>query len=146
MYITSTEYNTLTGRPASECTTIRLTIACKLLDSRIGNYPINSDGYKIRSNWSVMYCGQYQILHISKIDAVKLWVASMISFLTDNNNQPPSQLKSLKLGRFSVGQSSTLSTSNLMPGEIGYADTILVSSGIINRSMNLRTSERYREI
>lgn len=137
MYITSTEYNTLTGRAASECTTVRLTIACKLLDNRIGNYPINDDGYKIRdSDWVVMYQGQYQTLHQSKIDAVKLWVAIMISYLTDNNNKPPSAANNLKLGRFSVGKSSG-SSSSLLPGELVYADAVLVSSGIINRRVGM---------
>lgn len=135
MYITASDYNNLTGRPASEATVIRLTIACKLLDSRIGNYPTNEDGYKIRdSDWTVFYKGQYQTLHQSKIDAVKLWVATMISFLTDNNNNPPSSANNLKLGRFSIGKSNqqTSGSNSMLPGELGFADSILVSSGIIN--------------
>lgn len=134
MYINSTEYNTLTGRSSSECTTIRLKIACNLLDSRIGNYAINSDGYKIRSDWTIFYKGQYQELHQSKIDAVQLWVATMISYLVDNNNNPPSAASNLKLGRFSVGKSTPSNSSNL-PSELGFADSILVSSGIINRKV-----------
>lgn len=138
MYITSTEYNTLTGRPSSEATTVRLTISCKILDSRIGNYPINDDGYKINTiNWTVMYKGQYQILHQNKIDAVKLWVATMVSYLTDNNNKPPSAANNLKLGRFSVGKSSSSNNSKL-PGELSYADSILISSGIVNLKVGVR--------
>lgn len=134
MYITSTEYNTLTGRPASECTNLRLIISCKLLDSRIGNYPTNQDGYKIRySDWVIMHKGQYQTLHQSKIDAVKLWVATMISYLTDNNNKPPSAASNLKLGRFSVGKSNV--NNSVLPGEISFVDSILVSSGIINHKV-----------
>jgi hypothetical protein len=130
MYITSTEYNTLTGRPASECTNLRLMIACKLLDSRIGNYPTNN-GYKINwTDWVVIYKGQYQTLHQSKIDAVKLWVATMISYLTDNNNKPPSAANNLKLGRFSVGKSNV--NNSALPNEIIFADSVLISSGIIN--------------
>lgn len=137
MYITSAEYNTLTGRPASECTSLRLMISCKSLDSRIGNYPINEDGYKIRdSDWVVMYKGQYQALHQSKIDAVKLWVATMISYLTDNNNTPPSQANNLKLGRFSVGKNSQ--NNSIIPSELSFADSILISSGIINSKVVMR--------
>lgn len=138
MYITALEYYEITGRPALECTTLRLTIACKLIDSRIGNYPILADGYKIRdSDFAVIYEGQYQILHQSKIDAIKLWVATMISYLTDNNNKPPSTSSNLKLGRFSVGKTSPSNNSSL-PGELGFVDSILVSSGIINRRVNTR--------
>jgi hypothetical protein len=137
MYITSSEYATLTGRAASEATTLRLKIACKLLDSRIGNYPTLSDGYKIRSSdFAIIYQGQYQILHQSKIDAVKMWVAVMISYLTDNGNKPPTVANNIKLGRFSVGK-STPSTSSNLPGELGFADSILVSSGIINRRIKM---------
>jgi hypothetical protein len=133
MYITSTEYNTLTGRSKSECTNLRLIISCKLLDSRIGNYPTNN-GYKINwIDWVVIYKGQYQTLHQSKIDAVKLWVATMISYLTDNNNKPPSAASNLKLGRFSVGKSNV--NNSVLPGEISFADSILVSSGIINHKV-----------
>ena len=136
MYITATEYNSLTGRPIADANTIRIMLACKLLDSRIGNYPINSDGYKISSNW-VVYDGENITLHQSKIDAVKLWVATMISYLTDNNNKPPSAANNLKLGRFSVGKAGTIGDS-FLPAEIGYADSILVSSGIINRKVKMR--------
>jgi hypothetical protein len=137
MYITSAEYNTLTGRPAAEANTIRLTIACKLLDSRIGNYPINTDGYKISSAWVLYDEGENIKLHQSKIDAVKMWVSMMVSYLTDNNNKPPSAANNLKLGRFSVGKAGTIGDS-FLPAELGYADSILVSSGIINRKVKMR--------
>ena len=137
MYISSSEYNSLTGRVASECTDLRLTIACKLLDSRIGNYPIHSSGYKIRHDWVVVIRGQNIILHVSKQKAVKMWVASMVSYLVDNNNNPPSQSNNLKLGRFSVGKDNSSSSTSL-PGELGFVDSILVSSGIINRKVKIR--------
>lgn len=135
MYITAVEYAILMGRDSEECTVSRLTIACKLLDSRIGNYPINDDGYKIRtSDWALMYKGQYQVLHQSKIDAVQLWVATMVSYLYDNNDAPPSSTNNLKLGRFSVGGNSS---SSSFPSELSFADSILVSSGIINRRVGV---------
>ncbi len=134
MYITSTEYNTLTGRPAAEATTIRLTMACKLLDGRIGNYAIfNDTGYKITSTWTVWDDGLDITLNQAKIDAVKMWVASMISYLVDSGGVPPTTSNNIKLGRFSVGKSN--STSGLVPDELGYVDSILVSSGIINRKV-----------
>jgi hypothetical protein len=137
MYITAVEYAILTGRDSDECTIARLTIACKLLDSRIGNYPVNDDGYKIRtSDWVVMYNGQYQTLHKSKIDAVQLWVATMVSYLFDNNDTPPSSTNNVKLGRFSVGGNAPSSYSSF-PSELGFADSILVSSGIINRRVGV---------
>ena len=145
MYITSTEYNTLTGRPIAEANTIRLTIGSKLLDNRIGNYPVNSDGYKIRSSdFAIMYRGVWQVLHQSKIDAVKLWVATMISYLADNNNNPPSA-NNLKLGRFSVGNSQNSNSNTAMPAELNYADGILVSSGIINRKISMTGRRLYNE-
>ena len=155
MYITVTEYNTLTGRPAAEATTERLMIACKLLDARIGNYTINADGYKLFKSGSYWYAsnpnlenyyncccinGLYYIkLSNAKIDAVKLWTAKMISYLTDNNNNPPSSQKNIKLGRFSIGNNAGAATSNnLIPDEMGYADSILITSGIINRKIYSR--------
>ena len=47
MYITSVEYESLTGKNAAEATDNRITMASTLLDSRIGNYPFNSSGWKL---------------------------------------------------------------------------------------------------
>lgn len=141
MYITSNEYNTYTGRAASEATTLRITIACKLLDTRIGNYPINEDGYKINDDFQVWNCGVLETLHESKQEAVKIWCAKMVSFLYDNNDAPPSiQADNIKLGRFSVGGKTSTSgqQTGLLPSELAYVDSILVSSGIIKRGVKIR--------
>lgn len=140
-YVTAAEYNTLTGRPASEANEIRIMISSKLLDSRIGNYPIYEDGYKIKvvdSTFYVFLCSQDEEIHISKKNAVQMWVSEMISYLTDNNNKPPSQADNLKLGRFSVGKSGAANTGQLLPDSMSYVDTILISSGIINRKVTIK--------
>lgn len=142
MYITAAEYLSLTGRPASEASTYRLTIASKLLDARIGNYIIQDDGYKIDSStWKVWWNGILTEISQAKKDAVKLWVSQMVSYLTDNNDSPPSNDQNVKLGRFSVGNNSNLNSIKLIPDSMNFVDSILVSSGIINRAVNM---SRYK--
>lgn len=141
MYITATEYNTITGRPASEATTYRITVSSKLLDSRIGNYIIQDDGYKIDSStWKIWWNGVLTELPTVQKDGVKLWTAQMISFLTDNNNNPPAKGKDIKLGRFSVDRNSsnTISLNNPLPSEMSFADQILITSGIINKAVKMK--------
>ena len=142
MYITPTEYNTITGRDSAEATTIRITLSSKLLDSRIGNYPIFENiGYKINSSWQVEEDGVNTTLTKSKKDAVQMWVAQMVSFLYDNNDTPPTSESGVSLGRFSVNGSSNISN---IPDEVKYADSILISSGIINRKVGkYRRNELY---
>jgi hypothetical protein len=140
MYITSTEYNTYTDRPAIEATPLRIKISSKLLDSRIGNYPIGSNGYKITENFQV-YCNCncnsiLTTLHQSKIDAVKMWVSTMVSYLYDNNNNPPSgQADNIKLGRFNISGTAPNIPNNYLSSEMQYVDSILISSGLIKRSV-----------
>lgn len=136
-YITATEYNTLTGNDASQATTNRLYMASKLLDARIGNYPVFETGWKIDNDWRVDVDGINMTLHLSKKEAVKLWVASMVAFLYGNNDNPPGTNSGVKLGRFSV--SGTSGNSSSVPDSLSYIDNILVSSGIINHKMG-----RYR--
>ena len=122
MYITSTEYTALTGKDAAEATDNRITMASTLLDNRIGNYPINVLGYKLT----------IADLHVIQSRAVKLWVSQMVSFLYDNDDETPSS-ENISLGRFSVsGQSS-----QLMPRSMGYADVLLVNSGLVKRGVRL---------
>lgn len=142
MYVTSNEYLSITGRPASDATSIRINIASKLLDSRIGNYPIyDSTGFKIKVSNNKFYifgCGIDTEIHISKKQAVQQWVCQMISYLKDNNDKPPSQSDNVKLGRFSVGKSGAASKNTLIPDEMSFVDSILISSGIINRKVKMR--------
>ncbi len=134
MYITAAEYVSLTGRPIAEATTIRITMASKLLDNRIGNYAIDTTGYKITTPvWTVWDDGLDITLNTAKKDAVKLWVATMIGYLVDSGGLPPTTSQNVKLGRFSVGKAS--SSGSLLPEEMGFADSILVTSGIINRKV-----------
>lgn len=133
MYITAAQYVTLTGRPIAEATTLRIMTACKLLDSRIGNYAIDTTGYKISSTWTVWDDGLDITISQAQKDAVQLWVATMISYLVDSSGLPPTTSQNVKLGRFSVGKNS--SSGSLLPDEMGFADNILVSSGLINRKV-----------
>lgn len=138
MYITATEYKSFTGRPKSEATKVRIRIASKLLDSRIGNHGTYSNGWKIKHSSDTWYVDDTEELcHDQKI-AVKMWVSTMVSCLFDNNNLPATN-KNVRLGRFSVGNSGGSNTSNqILPEEMNYQDSILISSGIINRKIDIR--------
>ena len=139
MYVTDIEYKSFTGRPSSEATTVRIRIASKLLDSRIGNHGVYDNGWKIDKNdditWKIDEC--YELTHDQMI-AVKMWVSAMISALCDNDNKPTTN-KNVKLGRFSVGNSGGMGVFNqVLPEEINYHDSILISSGLIKRAIDIR--------
>ena len=149
-YITASDYSLLTGRDSDEATIIRITKACKLLDARIGNYPVLTSGYKIDSSndtWRValdpgsdlesdIYVNwPYYNLTTGQKDAIKMWVAEMIMFLVQNNDSSPTS-DNLKLGRFSVSKNAK-KANTLIPEQMYYTDSILVESGIINRRVNV---------
>ncbi len=132
MYLTPTEYNTYTERPASEATNLLIKLACKLLDSRIGNYKIYSNGYKIKelSNW---YVNNTVVVTEGQKEAIKMWVASMIQEMVTSGTTPNNS-KSVKLGRFSTQKGNNAGNS-ILPDSMGFVDSILISSGIINREI-----------
>lgn len=136
MYITSSEYSYLTGRAAAEATTVRIQTACKLLDSRIGNYGVYSTGYKIDSSNTTWYVNNCESLSTDQKEAVQMWVSSMIEYLVLNGNTP-GNVNNVKLGRFSVNKSN-INISKILPSEMNFVDSILVSSGIINRSICIK--------
>lgn len=132
-YITASEYIEFTGRDSSEATTIRLNVASKLLDSRIGNYGTYSDGWKINTNDSTWYVNNFDALTTEQKVAIKMWVAEMVKNLYLNGDSAASN-NNLKLGRFSVSKyASSSKSSSLLPEQMGYIDNLLVSSGLINR-------------
>jgi hypothetical protein len=145
MYLTATEYNTYTGRSAAEATTIRITTACKMLDSRIGNYQINQDGWKIDSSGDTWYiylpqqytynCSPlnsiYNEVTTAQKQAIKMWVAGFIEQIVLYGTKPQSN-NNIKLGRFSVNNGANNNTQ-ILPQNMGFYDSILISSGIINR-------------
>ena len=139
MYITDTEYKSFTGRPKSEATKVRIRIASKLLDSRIGNHGVYSNGCKIDKNsYDEWYIDNDTLLAHDQIIAVKMWVAVMVGCLYDNDNKPVTN-KNVKLGRFSVGNPGGSSIFNkVLPDEMAYQDSILISSGIIKRAVDIR--------
>jgi hypothetical protein len=136
MYITNTEYASLTDRAAAEATAVRIKIACKLLDSRIGNYPTYENGWKIDNKLSTWYIDNYTELTQDQKEAVQMWVAGMIEYFVVNGTMS-SNNDNIKLGRFSVNKSKN-SQAKILPDEMNYYDTILVSSGLINRSINTK--------
>lgn len=138
MYITSIEYKSFTDRPSAEATKVRIRIASKLLDSRIGNYGTYSDGWKIDNSDDTWYVNDTeQVTHDQKI-AIQMWVSVMIGCLYDNDNKPATN-KNVKLGRFSVGNSGGSNIFNkVLPEEMAYHDSILISSGIIRRAIDIR--------
>ena len=122
MYINEAEYGKITDRPYTEATGARIQMASMLLDSRIGNHPILTTGYKLNVS----------TLPVVQKNAVQTWVACMVAFLTDNNDTAPSGA-SVTLGKFSVVENQQ--SKNLLPEELGFADSILVSSGVIKRGV-----------
>ncbi|MBN2545693.1 MAG: hypothetical protein WC346_19490 [Methanogenium sp.] len=136
MYLTATEYNTYTGRPSSEATTLLIRQACKLLDSRIGNHGIYSNGYKIDTTNSTWYVDNYYIVTTDQKEAVKMWVASMIQEMVINGTTV-NNIKGVSLGRFSVQKGSS-SSNQILPSSMGYIDSILISSGIIKRELMIK--------
>lgn len=125
-YITAAEYEAITERPQAEATDARIKRASQLLDARIGNYPFDAKtGFKL----------DVDILPKHQREAVKDWVAHMISFLYENGGVAPAALGALKLGRFSVSQHGGAQPGHVLPDEITYMDAILVSSGIVKRGV-----------
>lgn len=125
-YITASEYTELTGRDEGEATAARIQSASMLLDARIGNYTRNDDGWKLDITG----------LKAHEERAVKLWTSQMVAYLYENDDilLPAS---SLSLGRFSVSESTGESQGSL-PKKLQLADNILVSSGLIQRSVNTK--------
>lgn len=144
MYLTASEYATLTGNNSSEATTERIYIACKMLDSRIGNYGVNTTtGWKIDDSNTTWYLNQNIVVTQDQKQAVQLWVSGMIKHLTDQGSNLSTSGDSVKLGRFSVAKSKN-NGNKILPDTMNYHDSILISSGIINRnvSLSVRGDER----
>jgi len=133
MYLTAEEYNEITGRDIEEATDARLKRASMLLDARIGYHKRGSDGWKL----------ELDDLPGNQTDAAKEWVAQMVIFLADNNDQAPSAA-SISLGRFSVTEHGQ--QEQLIPEEMNLADMILESSGLVNRAAFLRHRAKDGEV
>lgn len=133
MYIKASEYVDLTGRDLADATDARIKRASIILDSRIGYYKRNDDGYKLTMDSLPGY----------QQDAVKEWVAQMVAFLADNNDQAPSAA-SLTFGRFSVTEHGQKGQN--LPESMALADAVLVSSGLINRKATLKHRSRDVEV
>jgi hypothetical protein len=143
MYINASDYSFLTGRDGSEATVMRIKLACKLFDSRIGNHGTTSDGWKIDDSANTWYIDQYTALTEEQKEAIKIWVAKMIEILYVNGDSPAG-VKNVKLGRFSVGNTAD-SSNQILSNEMGYYDSILVSSGLINRNVRMTRRDVERE-
>ena len=118
-YITAAEYNEIMDRPLAEATDARIKRASLLLDARIGNYfPDEVTGWKL----------DMDDLAVDRVNAVKEWLSQMIAYLYENNDQAPSTA-SLSLGRFSVTEYGQ--KGRVLPESLCFADSILVSSGIV---------------
>lgn len=126
MYITPVEYQEITGRDKAEAVAGRIKIATQLLDARIG--PRERDimtGLKL----------DVDALPVHQKDAVKAWCAHMIAYLTDNGDKAPTT-ETLSLGRFSVTEHGQ--KESIIPEELGFADSILAASGLINHKAMMR--------
>ncbi len=126
MYITPVEYQEITGRDKAEAIAGRIKLATQLLDARIG--PRERDimtGLKL----------DLDTLLLHQKDAVKAWCAHMIAYLVDNGDKAPTT-ETLSLGRFSVTEHGQ--KESIIPEELGFADSILAASGLINRKAMMR--------
>lgn len=121
MYITPEAYQEITGRDKAEAIAGRIKMATQLLDARIG--PRQRD---IMTGLKLDLAG----LPVYQQDAVKAWCAYMIGYLTDNGDKAPTT-ETLSLGRFSVTEHGQ--KNSIIPEELGYADGVLESSGLVNR-------------
>ncbi len=117
VYLTAAEYASITGRPEAEAEDRRIEQATQLLDARIGAYTRQDDGYKL----------EISALEAHKATAARTWVARMVAYLHDHDDEPPSG-DAVTLGRFSVRPSS----SGLLPAELRFADQQLVGAGLVN--------------
>jgi len=134
MYLNAMEYASITGSPAGDATYSRIYQACKMLDSRIGNYAVYDSGWKIDYSITTWYVnGLTEVMEDQK-QAIKIWIANLIAVFVINGSMP-SATKSVTLGRFSVNKGGA--GGAILSDEMGYADSILISSGIINRSVML---------
>lgn len=125
MYITPEEYAEITGRDATEAIPGRIKMATQLLDARIG--PRERDiitGLKL----------DLATLPVRQRDAVKAWCAEMIAYLVDNGDKAPTT-ETVTLGRFSVTEHGQ--KTSLVPEEMWFVDSILVSSDLINRKVKM---------
>ncbi|MFA5485347.1 MAG: hypothetical protein WC260_03830 [Candidatus Pacearchaeota archaeon] len=125
MYISPEEYSDITFRYRLEATEERIKRACLLLDARIGNHSVGRDGWKLDMDRLPEY----------RKNAVKEWVAQMVSFLYDNGDVSPSAA-SISLGRFSVTEHGQ--KGQLIPERMGLADAVLASSGIVIRGVKTK--------
>jgi len=127
-YLTASEYNTYTGRSVSEALDRRLTMASKLLDTRIGVYSRQTsgdyEGYKLDLDDLFAY----------QVEAVKTWVAWMVAALYLNNDSPGT-FQQIKLGRFSVSEEKSQSD---LPDTVLWADYQLKDANLINRRIKSR--------
>ena len=138
MYLTAEEYEEITGKPEEEATEQRLKYASQLLDSRIGDrfrkrglpYPFED---QFRYPQDQEFTLEMDRLYTYQKDAVKSWVAWMVSYLAENNDQAPSTA-SVSLGRFSV----THSEQSIIPESMRMADAVLASSGLVSRKVKVR--------
>lgn len=124
-YITASEYNSITERDQAEATNARIKRASLMLDARIGNHiPDETTGLKL----------DVDKLSKHRQNAVKEWVAQMVMFLYDNGDVAPSAAH-LSLGRFST--TSHGQGNQVLPVELNFADSILVSSGVVRRGVKM---------
>ena len=136
-YITSTEYNAITGRLIGEATSARLLRASQLLDARIGvRYAYDeTTGRKL----------DLTTLPLHKTNAVKAWVAWMVAALAINADSPAVN-ESVTLGRFTLQAQNTGSRQPItLPDEVVWADEVLRDVSLINRSVSVsgRGNERW---
>ena len=108
MYLTSDEYNLITGRPVTEATEQRIQFACELFNKRIN---LNQE------------LEELDLTELTEMQRqnVKRWIAYMVSYLYDNKDIATGVVRSISLGKFSA----TYENYSLLPRELHLADTLI---------------------
>lgn len=131
-YITSKEYEDLTGRSPKDAKPLRLEMASFLLDARLGVTPFDdTKELALDLTASLVTALQKRI--------AKGWTAEMVRHLADNNDQiQPNE--DISLGDFSV--KAREGQSDYIPDSLAYWDQMLQNCGLIDRSISLHGRRR----
>jgi hypothetical protein len=113
VYITSSEYNTYTGRSAVEAATHRIAIASRLLDARIVGYEMIDEDVMDELTEEQQY-------------AIKYWTSCMVTYLYENKDRQPDKTY-IRLGRFEQRNNTGATT---LFGTLAFADKMLQQAGL----------------
>lgn len=131
----------MTGKDEEQATEQRIALACMLLDARLGSRSAHRGRIAQLDYETVLDFppDREWILDMDKLytyqqSAVKQWVAHMIGYLHDNQDQAP-DAATLSLGRFSVSKNAD--EVSPVPAQLQYADGLLATSRLVKRQVKM---------